>query len=681
MGHSDYTGGGKEKKRAKSWHPSFIVQYFTLVLAVVLCALTICAWCSLAANHNRFREETRQTFERVSQAIEADQGAASGALRRPLQPLGENLAQAGSLEDALQILQNQHDAYTTQITIILSVVTASFALFSLAIPIFNYAFLQKNQVDKINSQVDETREQFEKSLEQYEETKQELENAKQQLEKTNQDLVTNRRSLDEYIRKFEDMEGRFKAELTRLDKSVDQSQNVTAIKAAQAPSSDKKEDKDAIAVRAGSEKITPISDRPEDQARAKYLEAMMAQDKEQQVKLLREAIALEPNNALYPAFLGATLHNMKRYDEALGEMQKAIALESDNAQYHNNLGATLHEMKRYDEALEEKQKAVALEPDNAQYHNNLGITLHGMKRYDEALEEKQKAVALEPDNAWYHDSFGITLDEMKRYDEALEEKQKAVALEPDNARYHNNLGATLHEMKRYDEALEEAQKAVALEPDNAQYHNNLGITLHEMKRYNEALEEKQKAVAPEPDNARYHDSLGATLHAMKRYDEALEEKQKAVELEPENADYIYSLGATLYRLHRYPEALTHLSQALESESQLTYASRAYAHRGLAKLRLALKGEGQPEAGLADLNKAVSLDSSEHRNNINRAEGLLLLNKPEKAEKDLKTALEKDDKDPNAWHLYSELYKARGEEAEAQRCQEKAIELGYIPEPE
>ena len=64
-----------------------------------------------------------------------------------------SLAKTTTFEDALSVMQNQYSTYTDQMTIILTVVTVSLALFSLIIPIFNYTFLQKEQVEKINSLV------------------------------------------------------------------------------------------------------------------------------------------------------------------------------------------------------------------------------------------------------------------------------------------------------------------------------------------------------------------------------------------------------------------------------------------------------------------------------------------------------------------------------------------------
>lgn len=93
------------------------------------------------------------------------------------------------------------------------------------------------------------------------------------------------------------------------------------------------------------------------------------------------------------------------YEGAVSTGKELIKLAPDNVLYHNILGIILHEMKRYDEALIEIQKAVDLEPDNALHHCSIGVILHEMKRYDEALVELQKVAALDPEEELYRKNY------------------------------------------------------------------------------------------------------------------------------------------------------------------------------------------------------------------------------------------------------------------------------------
>lgn len=89
------------------------------------------------------------------------------------------------------------------------------------------------------------------------------------------------------------------------------------------------------------------------------------------------------------------------YEESLKICRELVRREPENARYLNSLGVTLQAMKRYDDAYAEKAKAVKLEPENAEYHKSLGVTLQAMKRYPEANAELSKAVEIAPENAEY----------------------------------------------------------------------------------------------------------------------------------------------------------------------------------------------------------------------------------------------------------------------------------------
>ena len=204
--------------------------------------------------------------------------------------------------------------------------------------------------------------------------------------------------------------------------------------------------------------------------------------------------------------------------KTLGQVAQTLA-DSDNTLAKSIRAISLHNQRRYQEALELERELVSEEPESARYHGNLGATLHILGRYEEARREAEKAVELEPGDARYHGNLGITLHALGRYEEARREAEKAVELEPGSARYHDNLGATLHALGRYEEARREAGKAVELEPGNARYHGNLGATLHALGRYEEARRETEKAVELEPDDTRYRESLEKTMRTIREGNE------------------------------------------------------------------------------------------------------------------------------------------------------------------
>jgi protein O-GlcNAc transferase len=140
-------------------------------------------------------------------------------------------------------------------------------------------------------------------------------------------------------------------------------------------------------------------------------------------------------------------------------------LKPDYADAFLNKGATLKELKRYEEAIAFSEQALLINPNLAEAWSNKGVALHELKRYDEAIAHYDKALTLKPDYAegWGHK--GNTLHELKRYDEAIAHYDKALSLKPDYAEGWSNKGNALNELNRYDEAIAHYDKALSLKPN------------------------------------------------------------------------------------------------------------------------------------------------------------------------------------------------------------------------
>lgn len=202
-----------------------------------------------------------------------------------------------------------------------------------------------------------------------------------------------------------------------------------------------------------------------------------------------------------------TLHNQGNYTQALKLKRELVLEQPDNARYHNSLGITLCSLEMYEKAEEEQRKAVELEPDNAFYHSNLGDALYEQKKYKEAEEEQRKVIELDSNDPYYHSRLGDTLYRQKKYKEAESEKRRAIELDPDNVFNHYNLGHFLYEQKKYKEAEKEIRIAVGLVPKRAHYHFFLGEILQKQTKYKEAEEEIRKAIELDPDDDFYQSCL------------------------------------------------------------------------------------------------------------------------------------------------------------------------------
>lgn len=111
---------------------------------------------------------------------------------------------------------------------------------------------------------------------------------------------------------------------------------------------------------------------------------------------LQQAIALEPDNAIYHNALGVLFLDLRRPVDAQAEFQKAADLDPSYAEAHHNLGLALAEQGRFDQAIAGYRKALSVPtyttPEVA--YNNMGNALFAQAKYREAEDAYRAALQL-----------------------------------------------------------------------------------------------------------------------------------------------------------------------------------------------------------------------------------------------------------------------------------------------
>jgi predicted O-linked N-acetylglucosamine transferase (SPINDLY family) len=144
--------------------------------------------------------------------------------------------------------------------------------------------------------------------------------------------------------------------------------------------------------------------------------------------VLREAITLDPADAIAHNALGIALIRQGRTDDAIAAFRAAIAANPMMADVHSNLGHALHRAGRFADAEASCRAAIALHPDHADAFNNLGNALKAQDRLRDAVDAYRRALALKPDLAEAHHNLAPTLTELGRADEAIAAYRAAMAI-------------------------------------------------------------------------------------------------------------------------------------------------------------------------------------------------------------------------------------------------------------
>ena len=89
---------------------------------------------------------------------------------------------------------------------------------------------------------------------------------------------------------------------------------------------------------------------------------------------------------------------MGQEDDAQELLQRAVELNPDNAAAHHALGLSLVRLKRYPDALRQLEQAAWLEPDDANYIYVYAIALNSLGEPKQAIQALRTALVQHPRN-------------------------------------------------------------------------------------------------------------------------------------------------------------------------------------------------------------------------------------------------------------------------------------------
>jgi Flp pilus assembly protein TadD len=199
-------------------------------------------------------------------------------------------------------------------------------------------------------------------------------------------------------------------------------------------------------------------------------------------------------------FVGNSLLNQGRVDEAVEHFQKALALEPESATFHFALGNALCRGRRMDEAIVQYQKALEIKPDFAEAHNNLAYSLLQIGRVNEAITHFQRALEIQQSYEAYY-NLGCAFRQKGMAAEAMASYQKAIELQPQFIPALKNLAWMLATWP--EQSVRNGGRAVALAEQANQFSRNkdpvvlgtLAAAYAEAGRFSEAVATAKQALA------------------------------------------------------------------------------------------------------------------------------------------------------------------------------------------
>lgn len=116
-------------------------------------------------------------------------------------------------------------------------------------------------------------------------------------------------------------------------------------------------------------------------------------------RVLLEGASIEPNNALYPYWLGLLYDEMGEAVAARDALRAAVKRDDSHARYWYNLGLAEDQLGNHDRAFQALDRAEELDPTTGQYAFTRGTIYERLGQADQARAEFERALQIDPDHA------------------------------------------------------------------------------------------------------------------------------------------------------------------------------------------------------------------------------------------------------------------------------------------
>jgi tetratricopeptide (TPR) repeat protein len=302
-----------------------------------------------------------------------------------------------------------------------------------------------------------------------------------------------------------------------------------------------------------------------DTARAFFIEAMQ-NDSISEAQALERAARPAEAEAIYrrlvtqdPAShaawhaLGVLAAGKQQLEAAADMLKAAVSLDKQNAMYQRNFGEVCRRLGRLDDAIYAGRQACKYAPDNADAQYNLALAFGDKQDAEQSTKHYRKALSLNPMHAQAWNNLGTVLERQQDLNGAEEAYQQAVRMNATNAEAQHNLGMVYLKQDKIARARSCFHAALAAQPDFQparirleQINQNRPASEIEAEKlhaqgggqyreddFTAAENSYRQALALHPTFSEAWNSLGFVLQDMGKLQEALTCFEKSVELNPD----------------------------------------------------------------------------------------------------------------------------------------------------
>jgi tetratricopeptide (TPR) repeat protein len=192
---------------------------------------------------------------------------------------------------------------------------------------------------------------------------------------------------------------------------------------------------------------------------------------------------LMPHNNVADLIHQAKISKSKNdFDEALKLLQQAVQLEPDNDTANIELAGTYWAKKDFTQATLFAEKAKKLNPNNELTWNLLGLIARDQQQWEKAIPNFQTVVEINPRANISFANLGYCYEKIGNIQAAIENYTKSIdvtlqlGLKPESYMY-NNRGLAYRKINKTNEAISDFRNALAIDPNNSTSKQNLDALL------------------------------------------------------------------------------------------------------------------------------------------------------------------------------------------------------------
>lgn len=373
---------------------------------------------------------------------------------------------------------------------------------------------------------------------------------------------------------------------------------------------------------------------------------------------------------------------LARFYALLGKVDKAEDLLVEHAARNPKDVAPLVQLASFyqrvgknDKALQTTRKALELDPNSEPVLTQQAEFLMETSDKDPSAAERARTTLKQVLERNPQSIYGLFTEAkfllLEGKDQEAADRLRRVIDEQPSSNAHFLLATAYGRLNQLDQARSELIQSLQLDPTNVRARVELIGQYLRTEKFELALQESENGLAQQPGNSAF---LLLAAESLVRLDRKGEAREKLAEIKPEALDTtpLRVRAANLYRL---------LGDSQKAGKLIADAVRA-APRDIVALRsyVAIEGQDDPVQALEPLNAAIKADPDNAelyalRGDLRmrmRANGQMAF--AAEAERDLRSAIEKDGKLPGPHLRLAQLYREQGKAREALESYERALGL-------